>query len=162
MHRREPEPSGSGSRRFQRETNDGVQLGGPGVRSVSADEARSPRLRRVRKVQSDAERAGKVEPLYNFWVRSMTEVGFRLRATVIPQRTMFNANVRMMKDDEGITDTELRTMITTFASQVAAGAVRIDGKDAWRVFVARRAKLAHQDRSAVRDEHTRTGDDYRL
>lgn len=104
---------------------------GPGRedRGTSATPGPSPRPVAKRKG------AGPQQRLHEHWMDRMVTAAFRKQCSVVEARPVFNANVKYLREQRGLSYEEITALIDTFAEQVAGNRIDVKGKSAWRVFM---------------------------
>lgn len=90
----------------------------------------------------------------------MVPVAFGKATSVTEQRTLFNANVKRLRE-QGVTDVALRELFEVFAEGVEAGHYSVEGKGAFKVFLKVWPKLARSAGTRV-DPSALSGEDFLL
>lgn len=123
--------------------NEGSGSSGSGPsRAERQDEERRQRERQAAKDKIKAKRrAGRPESLYDCWMRNIVPVAFGKATTTAEQRTVFNANVKRLRE-QGVTDDQLRRYFELFAQGVRNGYYSVEGKSAFKVFLKVWPKIA--------------------
>lgn len=97
--------------------------------------------------------------VYNYFRQQLMPVVWGKMTSLSEPMVVFNANVKYLIEDRGLTMDDIFALIDEFATRVSSGRVDVSNKSAWRVFMTTWHKLGQSATSGLQRAMERSDDD---